>query len=91
MCQDMGNSTKCKCFMGFIGDKCDKETNTLKTIKSIISTTTIVAYLTLGVFLLMVLCIDYTSFCQGKFKHFEKKRSIVSYKYRKPVYVNWPK
>ena len=91
LCQDMGNSTKCKCFMGFIGDKCETETAKLKTIKNIISTTTIVAYLTLGVFLLMVLCIDYTSYRQGKFKPIEQKRTNVSKKYRKPVYVNWPK
>ena len=95
VCQDLGNSTGCKCFTGYNGDLCDLESSELKTIKTVISTTTVVTYVTIGVFILMILCIDYTSYRQGKFilrgKRNEQNRLIRSQKNRKPEYVNWPK
>ena len=90
-CKDLGNATKCICKKYFSGDNCEIEASDLKTVKAVISTATVVAYVIFGMSILMVLFCDFTSYLTGKFD-VNNKRSPRrnSFSLDKPIYVNWP-
>ncbi|CAF1046041.1 unnamed protein product [Brachionus calyciflorus] len=74
-CYDSNHIAKCKCFSMYSGDKCEIEANDLKTIKSTVKVTSIVAITFLFCFYSIFISIDVLSFfCKNKLK--KKKKTI---------------
>ena len=89
LCIDLGSNTSCKCKMYFSGDFCEIESNELKTLKQIISMTTIIAYIVFALFTVMVLLCDCTSYMQGKFTPRMRQEVLLERrKITKLVYIN---
>jgi len=65
-CIDEGNKTRCACFTNHYGDDCSKQTETLQMNKNITAVTRIVAILTLSVFFLGVILLDYFKYIHHK-------------------------
>lgn len=61
-CVDVENKPKCSCFSLYFGDKCEIESNEKKIIKSVVSTASIIAIITLVIFYLSCFCCDLSSF-----------------------------
>ena len=52
-CEDLDNVPKCKCFSMYEGEKCDVQSSELKTIKTIVSMTSIIAVAVIICFFLL--------------------------------------
>jgi hypothetical protein len=63
ICYESNNLPKCKCFNMYYGDKCESQSNELKTIKAIISYTTIIAIVIIILFYSCFAMMDLTKFC----------------------------
>ena len=61
-CFDLNNKAKCKCFSMYSGDKCESESNELKTVKTIISLASILAIIILVLFYSCFVLMDITKF-----------------------------
>lgn len=59
ICYESDYETKCKCFNGYLGQKCEKESNDIKIRKFVIKTSTIIAILTIFSFYIICLVCDY--------------------------------
>ena len=63
ICEDLNNLPKCKCFSMYEGDRCDKESSQLRTIKFIISMSSIIAIFAIICFYLVILIMDFLKYC----------------------------
>ncbi|CAF0734205.1 unnamed protein product [Brachionus calyciflorus] len=61
-CYDIENKGLCKCFSNYYGGKCEHESNEMKTIKSTIKITSILAFIILIFFFLTLLFLDISTF-----------------------------
>ncbi|RNA38798.1 neurogenic locus notch-like protein [Brachionus plicatilis] len=67
VCYDGGFEPKCKCFSKYSGDKCQIESQEIKTIKAVISTSSILAICILILLSLLIITCDLlTFFCRKK-------------------------
>ena len=57
-CADVNNTATCKCFQSYFGDHCENEEESLKMIKKVIQTTSIIAIITLVLFYLIFVACD---------------------------------
>ena len=92
-CSDHGNcylkqinETACKCNLYFHGDKCEFQSNELKTIKTLTTLTSYIAIATIIAFYSIIICMDVLKFLmrrdKGEHERFRRRRIW------KPVYVN---
>jgi hypothetical protein len=61
-CVDVSNQPKCECFNMYLGEKCDTQSAEMKTVKAIISFTSIIAIITVVLFYALFIIIDLTKF-----------------------------
>ncbi|CAF1054423.1 unnamed protein product [Brachionus calyciflorus] len=95
-CYDFNHTPKCKCFSMYSGDKCEIESNELKTIKNVIKTTSIVAFIILFSFYALCLISDVLSlFCEKKSRYLERNQKEIEIpnkdnlnERKKLVYIN---
>ena len=76
-CVDINNKPKCKCFSMFEGEKCEFQSNELKTVKTVKKYSAILAGVVVVVFYLTKLFMDFTKYC------LKCKKKIVRKKNRK--------
>jgi hypothetical protein len=57
-CIQNQSETKCKCYVGYGGEKCELESNSVKTVKSIQWTTTIISILFISIFWTVIISND---------------------------------
>ena len=62
-CFGLNKLPKCKCFNMYLGDKCESESKELKTVKEIISFTTILAIVIIVLFYSSFVLMDMSKFC----------------------------
>ena len=86
-CVDLNNQAKCECFSMYLGEKCDTQSAELKTVKTIISFTSIIAIITVILFYSCILIMDVSRLCSRKAKR-NSKRNKKSPVFQKFVYVN---
>ena len=84
-CVDLNNKAKCVCFNMYSGEKCDTQSAELKTVKTIISFTSIIALTILSVFYFCFIFLDLIKCCLRKRKTMRPKQIKMIYKL---VYVN---
>jgi hypothetical protein len=76
-CSSRGNciqnqtDTQCKCFTGFRGDKCEIEGNTVKVVKNVQSTSTIICIVCISTFWLLVIGSDVLDFLKIADEHID--------------------
>ena len=56
------NETKCKCYKGYEGDECDREANSLKIVKGVQLTSTIICSICFLIFCSLILTTDILSY-----------------------------
>ncbi len=61
-CTQNQNETKCKCFNGYEGEKCDIESSSVKLVKSVQWTTTIISILFIAIFWIVMMSNDLLSY-----------------------------
>jgi hypothetical protein len=86
-CFDLNKKPKCKCFNMYSGDRCELESNELKTTKQIISYSTIIAIAVIIMFYCCFFLMDISKYLCKKNRHpsaFHKKAVIM----RKYTYVS---
>ena len=85
-CVAVNNKAKCNCFSMYSGDRCETESAALKTVKAIISTTSIIAILTLIFFYCLIIVMDIIKYFFQRKKFRNKK---IGYTIQKvPKYFN---
>jgi hypothetical protein len=62
-CIDLNNKAKCECFSMYSGEKCESESNELKTVKKIISLASILAIVIIVLLYSCFVCMDITKYC----------------------------
>ena len=88
-CIDINGQTKCECFYLYYGQKCEKQTSELESIKQGIRLSSIIAIIIMIVFYLIIVLIDLTNLKKyikegKKLKYKEskhRKKNIVKYYY----------
>ena len=80
-CVDLNNQPKCECFSMYLGEKCDTQSAELKTVKAIISFTSIIAIITVISFYACFIVMDLMNFFSKKTKIYKKKNDIKHFKY----------
>ena len=75
-CVDLNNQAKCECFNMYLGEKCDTQSTELKTIKTVISFTSIIAIIIVILFYACFIIMDLTKFCSRKQKRKNRVRSF---------------
>ncbi|CAF0973724.1 unnamed protein product [Brachionus calyciflorus] len=84
-CYDTKDEAKCKCFTYYSGDKCEEKSKELKAIEAVITTSAIIAIITICLTYGMIVINDLLNiFCRKK----EKKSIYIKQKSFKPIYVN---
>ena len=81
ICQDRENLPECDCFYLYEGEKCEIISAQLKTIKSVISITSIIAILILIMFCLLICSMDLFKLCTRKRRRRRRKIIIRKLKY----------
>jgi hypothetical protein len=66
-CMDIGQDSKCQCYLFYSGINCEIQSDYLKFIKAIISTATIIAFIVIAMFICVILFSDGINFSQGKY------------------------
>ena len=84
-CVDLNNKAKCECFNMYLGEKCDTQSAELKTVKTIISFTSIIAIGTVVMFYFCILLLDFSKYCLRRRKATKQKHKELTYKL---VYIN---
>jgi WD40 repeat protein len=84
-CVDLNNKAKCDCFNMYLGEKCDTQSAELKTVKTIISFTSIIAIGTVVMFYFCILLLDFSKYCLRRRKATKQKHKELTYKL---VYIN---
>lgn len=84
-CVDYNSVAKCECFSMFQGDKCNAQSEELKTVKAIISIASIIAIGAIIFFYLCIFGMDCTKYACRKSNRIKPKRAIL----KKFVYVNF--
>ena len=80
-CVDVSNQPKCECFNMYLGEKCDTQSAELKTVKAIISLTSIIAIVTIVLFYACVISLDMS-------KYFTRNRKKIRRKmFKKFIYM----
>jgi hypothetical protein len=79
-CHEVKNLPKCKCFSMYEGEKCNIQSNELKTIKYVITTSSIVAIFVIIVFYFLILLMDLFNYLTKRPK---RRRRIFRF-----VYIN---
>jgi hypothetical protein len=69
----------------YSGDKCEAESNELKTVKAIISYTTIIAIITIILFYSSIILMDLSKFCCKNQENLHRHKKPVIEKY---IYIN---
>lgn len=90
-CIDFNNQAKCECFSLFDGSKCEIQSEALKTIKMIISITSLIAIAVVISFYLIVIASDIINYLMKLPKHRNKKdpeKPRTRPKYVKYKYIN---
>jgi hypothetical protein len=89
-CTQSQNETKCKCYNGYEGDDCEIESNTVKVVKNVQWTTTIICIICIATFMLIILGNDLFNFLKfnrkNRLKDIEKKSQFLKEKF---YYVPW--
>ena len=75
-CTDLGNSTKCRCHQYFEGDNCETKSTELEMIKTMVSISTLLAYLIFGALALLIVLSDVINYFQGNFKLSSKRSTL---------------
>lgn len=63
-CQDKGTTANCVCFYLYSGDECEIESNNKKMVKTVVSTSTVVAFIALALFYSIFIVIDLVNLVQ---------------------------
>ena len=79
-CIDLDHLPKCKCVSMFLGEKCEIESSELKTVKKIISFTSILAIIILALFFVVFILMDISKYY---FKCSNKKRRLNAFERQK--------
>ncbi len=58
-CFEENGKATCACFKNYFGDDCSKETEALKNVKSVKAVTSVVAIITLSIFFVGIMLMDY--------------------------------
>jgi hypothetical protein len=70
-CIQNQTDTKCKCYNGFKGEKCEIEGNTVKVVKNVQWTTTIICIVSISTFWLLVIGSDLLDFLNIGSEHID--------------------
>lgn len=65
-CADVNNTAMCKCYQNYFGSKCENEQESLKTVKKVIRSTSIIAIIFLILFYLIFVASDFHSWYIGR-------------------------
>jgi hypothetical protein len=68
------NEPKCKCFSGYSGDECDLTSATVKLVKSVQFTSSLVCFIVIGTFITMVISNDLLKICCNKKQNFKEEK-----------------
>ena len=71
-CKDVNDQPKCECFAMYSGEKCETQSNELKTVKAIITFTSIIAVIFVIAFYCCILCMDLTKLCSRRERYLKK-------------------
>ena len=85
ICVDINNQAKCECFSMYLGEKCDTQSTELKTVKAIISFTSIIAIITIVLFYACVILLDISKYFTRNRKH---RKNIRRKMFKKFIYIN---
>ena len=80
-CLDLNNKAKCVCSSMYWGERCEMESNELKTEKQIISIASILAIIIIILFYIFIVLLDVAKFCCEK-KVKKRKRLIQKFNYK---------
>jgi hypothetical protein len=89
-CKVTGIIATCVCLNGYIGEDCGEKSSALKTQNTIVSFTSILAFIIIGLFLALVLFMDFLKYFVMEKIDRNKKRQVVKKK-SKCVYLDFPK
>jgi hypothetical protein len=91
VCYDENSQVKCKCFSLYSGEKCEIESSERKQIKTIISSSSILAIILLALFYLIIIFLDINRLFRylfGKKKRIARANYTKEGKITKLVYHN---
>ena len=66
ICKDDNKQTKCSCYSGYYGSKCELETSERQVIRQVISTTSIIAIAVMILLVFILVLIDISTFISQK-------------------------
>ena len=68
-CFEENSKATCACFKNYFGDDCSKETEALKNVKSVKAATSVVAIVTLSIFFVGIMIMDYFKYKRLRLQH----------------------
>jgi hypothetical protein len=84
-CLQSQNKTKCQCLNGYEGEQCELESNTIKVVKNVQWTTTIICIICIVTFIILILGNDFFNFLKAgqknRLKDTEKKSQFLEEKF----------
>ena len=88
-CTQSQTETKCKCYNGYEGEKCDIESNSVKVVKYVQWTTTIICIVCITIFWLLVIGSDVLDYLKIGSEHIDmdkwRREKLHGEKTRKPI------